>query len=75
MIFSTGETRRMRDYDLELAVLEAVTSEFAPGRSWSTCELAEVMGVSRQAVRHVERRGLRKLQSLLATQKEMLSCR
>lgn len=47
-----------RDYDLALAVLTAVTP---PGTCLSDSEIAEVCGVSRQAIRHVRLHGLAKI--------------
>lgn len=48
-----------KEYDAELAVLEAVRP--GPECTFSQSEIAEVCGVSRQAVRHVERSALRKI--------------
>lgn len=47
-----------RDYDLALAVLAAMTP---PGTCLSDSEIAEVCGVSRQAIRHVRVQGLAKM--------------
>ena len=63
----------LRDYDLALAVLEVVRPN--PRVTFTTCEIAEVCGVSRQAISNIERRALRKLRPLLETHRaEVLTC-
>ncbi len=60
-----GHAHAIKDYDLELEVLAAVRPD--PRVTFTTCEIAEVCGVSRQAIRYIERRALRKLRPLLET--------
>lgn len=52
-----------KQYDLELAVLEAMTPHL--GYWWSESDIAYVCGVSRQAIRHVKRSGMRNLRERL----------
>lgn len=52
-----------RDYDLELAVLEIITAK--TGYAWNFTEMAEVCGVSKQAIRQQFHRAKKRIWQVL----------
>lgn len=60
---------KLRHFDLELEVLQAVTA--GTGHRWMQKDIADICGVSKQAIQYIERRGLTRLRRLLLRDDEI----